>query len=924
MFKFFKKIREKIKKDRQERQDWKPKGLLRILKYAWTGATSLVKIAIGAAVTVLCIVVICGLVFVGLLGNYLQDDILPNATFSLEGYDQDETSFMYYTDANGDIQVLQQIFTTTDRQKASFEDLPSDLIHAAIAIEDQRFYQHQGVDWITTIKACMNMFFGSSSSFGGSTITQQLVKNLTEDDDVTVQRKVIEIFKAQDFERRYDKDTIMEWYMNTIYLGNGYYGVKSAAAGYFGKELQMLTVAECASIIGITKNPSYFDPYAYDAETGFDGKANNKQRQLDILWAMYQQGWITEDQYYDAKYEELNYKSGISKLDKWTECSNEECEYENVLGAYTPAEDGQYYCPECSAMASAQENASQSVYSWYVETALDDVAEAFCELNGEVWEDLSDKGREAYIDLIKRGGYHIYTCLDMEVQDQVDAIYTNLDEIPDARSGQQLQSAIVVKDNVTGDIVAISGGVGEKKEMDAYNRATVPLQTGSAIKPLAVYAPAFEIGAITPATVVKDLPMYYDRGPYPLNDSMKYSNGRTIYQGVVSSINAICIDVLNTIGTEYSFEYAKDKFGLSTLVEEYLSPWDGEWKSDIDLSPLGMGALTKGATVRDMADAFGTFSNDGVWREGRTYTKVYDSDGNLILDNSQDSREIISDKTLNYMNYCMLGAVNGGTGTAAQISGQTVAGKTGTSQDFKDRWFCGFTGYYTAAVWVGYDNPERINLVNDWANPACRLFEKVMRPLHQGLSRVPVYSSSGMSSVTMCLESGKLATDACGADVRVVEGSDFSRTASAYVYYDDRPTEVCDKHVMVDYCTSGDGAANEYCHMFAALDLAKVEQKALVKLTEKEVAELKKAGENGLKEEYVMDKYVYLVGEDGQDLNFHGFKGDLNVGVNAPCITCTVHTQAAWDQLGQTMPSDPTDPNAPTDPTQPSEPAPAE
>ena len=253
----------KRRRARRPRQDWNPHWIIKLLYTAFSLAVSLLKIAVGAAATVLMILVICGIVFVGTLGDYLQDEILTEAQdWSIDDYDVEETSFMYYVDSRGKVQQLQQIFTTTDRQWVELEDIPEDLIHATVAIEDKRFYEHQGVDWITTVKACLNMFFGGDSQFGGSTITQQLLKNVTNAKSVTVQRKVMEIFRAQVFEREYDKDVILEQYLNRIYLGRGCYGVKSAAAEYFGKELQSLTTAECASLISITNNPSLFNPFS--------------------------------------------------------------------------------------------------------------------------------------------------------------------------------------------------------------------------------------------------------------------------------------------------------------------------------------------------------------------------------------------------------------------------------------------------------------------------------------------------------------------------------------------------------------------------------------------------------------------------------------------------------------------------------------
>ena len=254
------------RRTRKPRQNWNPHWLVKLLYGLWMAAFSAVKIAIGAAVTVVLILLVCGFVFVGILGDYLEKDVLPeSADYEFNIADMEQTSYVYYVDGNGEIQLLQQIHTTIDRQWVQFEDIPENLVNAAIAIEDKRFYEHQGVDWITTVKACLNMFMGGDSQFGGSTITQQLVKNDTGDKSVTVQRKVAEIFRAQYAEKLYEKETIMEYYLNTIYFGRGCYGVKSAAEEYYGKELQSLTVAECASLIGITNNPSLYNPYSESA-----------------------------------------------------------------------------------------------------------------------------------------------------------------------------------------------------------------------------------------------------------------------------------------------------------------------------------------------------------------------------------------------------------------------------------------------------------------------------------------------------------------------------------------------------------------------------------------------------------------------------------------------------------------------------------
>lgn len=855
----------------------------------WAPISAGIKIALGAVSTVLLIVLVCGFVFAGILGDYLEGDILPNAAVVLDDYDMDAPSYVYNRNANGEIQLLQELYASTDWKKATYEEIPEALIHAAVAIEDKRFYEHQGVDWFTTIKAFANMFFGNET-VGGSSITQQLIKNKTGKDSVTVQRKIQEFFSATLVEKHNDKKVIIEEYLNSIYMGQGCRGVKSAAAAYFGKELQMLTIAECASLISITNNPSLFDPYSEDVFTyegqERNGMERNRHRQLLVLGEMLSQGYITQEEYDEAVAQELVLKSGVDVKDQWTVCSNEQCGFQAVRSTF--GEDGALKCPECGTAPEIASDNSQEVYSYFVDSVLKDVArdlalqDGITEWNKDIWED--------YLDKINRGGYHIYTTMDPVVQAQIDKIYKDLEEIPKTRSAQQLQSAMVAIDNSTGDIVGMAGGVGDDKVHFGFNRATqAELQSGSSIKPLTIYAPGFEQGTISPATVIKDMPLNYDDGAWPRNDDREYNYSRTIYRGVIRSVNAVAANTLEKIGTNYGFEFARDKFGISTLVDQ-----------DLQFSSLALGAQHTGVTVRDMACAFATFANDGVYREGRTYTKVYDSKGNVVLDNTQDSREILSEKTVNYMNYCLTAAVEGGTGSGADFYDVDIAGKTGSTSSFRDRWFCGFTGYYTAAVWCGYDTPETINIAGGSYNPASRLWKKVMEPLHEGLDNIRLYDTRVMTTVSVCLDSGKLATDACNADIR------GGRVESVRVYPEDIPGGKCNKHVEVDYCTTGNGVANEYCLKLAGADAEKyvVEKKSLCKLTKSEMDSILRAKSYGLSKEYYLDDYVYLVDGDGKDADFKGFSGSLNSKTTAPYKVCTKHTEETWKKYEATLPEE--------------------
>lgn len=900
------------KKEKLQAQSWKPHWSVDILLKIWRVVFGASKIALGAAATVLIIFGICLGVFAGSLGDYLEFEVLPYVGTDTDSYALDLNSYVYYVDRNGEIEKLQNLYAENNRDWVDYENIPEDLLHATIAIEDKRFFEHQGVDWITTIKACFFMFFGNGDR-GGSTITQQLVKNVTDNWAVTVQRKVQEIFTALEYEKRYSKEDIMEWYLNEIYMGNRCNGVKRAAAIYFGKELESLTIAECASLISITNNPSLYNPYRENLDAGgMNGAQRNKIRQMDTLEEMLEQGWITQEEYDEAIEQELVFKRGIDFEDTMAHCPNEACGYKGVVSTLVEKEDGKYFCPECNTAITVSEDASQEVYSYYVDTVIEDVAQALAERDGVEWND-SSKGY--YKQLISRSGYHIYSCLDMKAQDAVDSIYTDLSKIPATRGGQQLQSAIVVVDNRTGDIVAMSGGVGKDKVHDGQNRATdSKLQTGSSFKPIAVYGPGFESGAITPATVVKDLPLKYSGNTgWPKNDSRKYEYSFTIHDGFRRSINAVAVNTLKLVGTSYGYNFAKEQFGISGLTDRYIAA-DGEVKTDIDYAPLALGAQTVGITVRDMAVAFAAIANNGVYREGRTFTKVYDNNGNLVLDNTQDSRTIYGNKAANYMHYCLSDAANSGTGTEAKISGQYIYGKTGTTSSNKDRWFCGYTGYYSAAVWCGFDQPEVVNMAYGAGNnPAAILWRRVLTPLHDGLPRKSLTDYTGMTTVTVCLDSGLLATDACRNDVRAGEG--FSRLAEAMVYKEDAPKLTCDKHVSVDYCTTGQGVANEFCKLFAEKDPEiKIEKKSLVKLTAEEVEEIYKASKTGLYEIYAQDNMVYQVTKNGEDDVFKGINGKLNQTVKAPYLVCPVHTEEAWKEYlaaqETTIPEETEDPNA--------------
>lgn len=707
--------------------------------------------------TIILVGAISLVIFACIFTAYLRNYLMPQVSFSLDSFRLNQTSVIYYQDkSTGEYQALQNLYGEENRIWASYKDIPTNLVYATVAIEDKRFFQHSGVDWLRSMKASANLFLGGSSTYGASTVTQQLVKNLTNDNEVTVRRKLVEIFRALEMEKQYSKEDIMEWYLNTIYLGEQSYGVRTAAYTYFGKDVSELDLAECASLIAITNNPSIFDPYISEKT-----KAKNKERQTDILYEMWQQGYITENEYQNAKNEELQF---------------------------------QY------ADSSSETGDNSDYYSYFVDQVIRDVVNDLASATGYDTEVINR--------MILGGGYQIYSTIDVDVQNAAEEVYEDLDNIPKTDSTyQQLQSGIVIIDNETGDIAAIVGGVGQKEGSLTLSRATQSLLSpGSTIKPLAVYAPALEMGLITPATVYDDTPFTFGSSPWPKNEDDTYHGLTNILTAMKRSTNTVAVKVLDDVGLDYAYHYAVNDMHLDTLVDEY--ELNGVNYTDKSYWSLALGGMVRGVTIRDLTAAYASIENKGTYREARTYTKVLDSDGNVVLDNTQSSNENMSEKTAYYLTYMMEETVKDGTGQEAQVPGIDTAGKTGTTSDDKDRWFAGYTGYYTGVVWCGYDQPQEVVLEDDSIeNPASVLFNKVMTKVHEGKQNKAFEKPTSVIDVEVCQDSGNLVNDWCTKDIR------GDRTVTIQLDGSDVPTSYCSTHVEADICTAGDTlhVANDSC-----------------------------------------------------------------------------------------------------------------
>ncbi|MGM9619777.1 MAG: transglycosylase domain-containing protein [Oscillospiraceae bacterium] len=701
--------------------------------------------------TLLLIFLTTAIMFAGIFMYYVKHVLGPEIPIDADAISQKLTSSILYQDENGEWQELQKLYGTENRKLVNIEDLPDYVWQAVVAIEDQRFFKHNGVDWPRTAKAVLMVAFTGDSSFGGSTLTQQLIKNLTEDRQDTIKRKVLEIFRALELEKRYDdKYEILEMYLNTVYFGSSSYGIGAAAETYFGKDASELTLAEAACIVGITNNPSQYNPM--NDNDGWS-RDQNQKRQRTILDKMVELGYITEEEAEAAKAEELDFVGDRESS-----------------GNETTSTEGH-------------------VYSYIVDQIIADVLSGMQDELGYSYQTAQS--------LLFNGGYKIYATVDLSIQEKAEAVFEDLNNTPyiSSATGRQMQAAITIIDPYTGEVKAMVGGVGEKTASRTQNLATVRRPCGSAIKPISTYAPAIENGTITVGSIVDDAPVrLLNDKPWPKNYDNTYSGLVTIQTALEQSMNTAAVRINEKLGVENSFLFMKEKLGFTTLVND-----------DLNSASLALGGLTRGVTTEQMAAAYSAFVNNGIYTTPRTYTRVEDNKGNVILENESESWAAMSESTAYYMTELLKGVVSNGNAGGAKLSNMPVAGKTGTTTDNYDRYFVGMTPYYVGAVWCGYEYNESIR--TGGTNPAVSLWKKVMSQVHEGLGRKDFTArASDTVQVTLCLDSGLLATDACAADVR---GS-RCRTITVPAAY--APTETCNLHVESNgFCTEGNCPATDAC-----------------------------------------------------------------------------------------------------------------
>ena len=667
--------------------------------FAGIGKFLLALIMIGGVVGIVCTSVIC---------IYAYSQINGDKVFDLdkEKYSQNQTSFIYGYDNKDKLVEITRLHGEENRIWLDLDDMSPYLAKAFIAIEDERFNEHHGVDWKRVGGVILRP---SQIGQGGSTITQQLIKNLTDSNEVTFVRKFNEMLSALNLEKHYSKDQIMEAYLNTIYLSHGCYGVKTAAETYFGKEVKDLNIAECACLAAITKAPTRYDPLLNKDQIN---PANGVSRREWIIKKMLETGQINEQEYDQA----MSYKM-----------------------IYTTSKNY-----KASKKKKTKEKKKETINSYYTDFVID-----------EVISDLQKMGYSAKKskDMIYGGGLKIYTAIDFDVQAAIEDVYENYRRMPD----ETVQGACVVMD-YHGRILGMVGGTGKKKANRVLNRAwQSKRQPGSTIKPISVYGPALQKSLdekdleIYWSTPTKDAPlMQLENGKWwPTNEGGSYSNSViTLQKGLADSKNTISARTLEKIGPSYSYDFMINRWHISTL-DIY----------DADFAPMATGSLTHGVTVLEMTTAYQAFGNGGYYCEGYGYYKIEDSQGNVIIEKNPTANmeAALSENTAGVMNKLLQTVMTSGTGMYYKLSGIECFGKTGTTTESKDRWFIGGTPEYVCGIWYGYDQPKEIHYYLSY-NPCGTLWNLVMNGIYdaKGVNETKFEIPEGVVSREFSPVNGKL------------------------------------------------------------------------------------------------------------------------------------------------------------------------
>lgn len=660
---------------------------------------SLLKIVYKFLISILIIVFSTVLFIFGSLRLYksaiLQNDIALDINASKMAL----TSFVYVNNDEGEPEEYQRVYNLENRVWINFQDIPQDMKNAIIAIEDKRFYDHRGIDIFRTSGAMINVLKGSQS-YGGSTLTQQLVKNITEDNQVSLTRKLREIFRAMELEERYSKDEILESYLNVVNFGGGSRGVQAAANLYFKKPIQECSLAQCATIAGITQNPTAYNPLYHPQ--------NNKERRELVLKEMLEQGMIS------AK-----------------ECEEAFAESENMV-----------FDDVSDANAEIQ---NTNVRNWYMETLIRDIINDLCAQY--------NIGKSAAEDMIYTQGLKIYCSMDRRAQEIAESALRDPSIMPRDKN-LELGYTLMGFD---GRILATLGSRKEKTGNLLYDRANVAKrQPGSTIKPIAAYAPIIDSGIYNYSSLIPDEPLHIDIDGnnilknWPENWYKNYKGRVTLQWAIEKSANAPAAQMVKLLTPYKSYEFLTKKLGITSLDSH----------DACSLASLATGGTHYGITPREMTAAFQIFGNGGKFNKPYTYFYVTDRNGRVILDNRDNIPiQAVSSATATIMNRLLRNVIVGpeGTGRSANIPDWNIVGKTGTTTDDYDSWFIGMSPYAVAGIWTGYDNPKRISETT----AAIRIWKDIMTKYLEGKPNIDYVYDKDVVAQDYCKNSGSLAKPGC-------------------------------------------------------------------------------------------------------------------------------------------------------------------
>lgn len=698
---------------------------------------------------------VVGIIVLGLAVTVIYAYTEPELIDKFEDQDINMSSVIYVLDENGDYVEYETLYSSEHRMWANSEEICDNIKNAAVAIEDKRFYVHMGVDPITTGKATLNYAIAklthknTAGLAGGSTITQQLIKNVSGDEDQSPARKIKEMFRAMYLERNYSKEQILEFYLNTVYFGNNQYGVGTASQYYYGKEPSELSVVEAAGLVCITKSPYYFEPYSH--------ADNNRERRNQVLWEMCDQKMITKEEYDEYIKEDLVLRDRSVESEKETD------------------EDWSY--------------------------ATDMIFE-------EVVEDLmAEYGytRNEAVSKMYTGGLKIYSTIQLDVQNIMEDYFSNPENLGTEKYYNEKKDeyeypevAMLVMDPYTGDVVGVIGGRGEKTGKLGLNRATQSLrQPGSSIKPLTVYGQALEKDIITLGTAVDDYPVSFSGKPWPSNFDSRYRGLMSVTTAITFSYNCPAVRVLQMQQDGPGDFTSVYKFAKETLHLENLTDTDNA------AAPLSLGALTHGLTVEEMTRAYTVFANKGKYTDSRSYSKVESYSGKTILQKDVNSVQVFSEQTSFLMTDVLQNVMKYGFATSAKVPGIATAGKTGTTSSYYDRWFVGYTPYYLGGIWWGYDNNH--SLSSKFASQT-RIWGEVMELIHQkkNIKSGTFEKPAGIVSASYCIDSGMSPSALCSSDSR-------GRIRTAYFKDGTQPRATCKLHHSLPVCSVSNKLAHTGC-----------------------------------------------------------------------------------------------------------------